>query len=186
MLSTKIVNEYLNLISIQNTWVDVANHIKTCSSYREDRRVDLERIANHIRTVEKKLFYITQGFLRSDPNFFTTNLGREGSDLYDGHFYLLFGCGVVDHLERYSGCIEYGFTLLFGCKAFEQYSYEEAIELLYYGGTLFIRKFYSLLQEKGILLYVRNFLPTLEPDKTGYCSDSWDRYKAALSLLYRE
>ena len=33
-----------------------------------------------ISRLSKNGFYITQGFLGSDPNFFTTTLGREGSD----------------------------------------------------------------------------------------------------------
>ncbi len=71
---------YLNEVGIKNYWIDIRDFIKTDDNYR-DGRVNWEKTQQSIEEgVEKNKLYITQGFLASDDNNFTTTLGREGSD----------------------------------------------------------------------------------------------------------
>lgn len=80
LISTTILSYYLSDIGIKNTWLDVRNFIKTDNNYR-DAGVDWEATQENITNgVNKMLLNITQGFLGSDSNNFTTTLGREGSD----------------------------------------------------------------------------------------------------------
>ena len=80
LLSTTIVNHYFNFIGLKSTWLDVRNFIKTDNTYR-DANVDWETTQKQIsKGVKKKALNVTQGFLGSDENSFTTTLGREGSD----------------------------------------------------------------------------------------------------------
>ena len=80
LLSTTIISQYLNDNGIKNNWIDVRNLIKTDSNYR-DAGIDWEETQTNIsNNINKSLLNITQGFLGSDANFFTTTLGREGSD----------------------------------------------------------------------------------------------------------
>ena len=80
LLSTTIVSAYLNEVGILNEWVDVRTLIKTDTSNR-DAQVNWERTQKEVVSqVDVSKLYITQGFLGSDDNNFTTTLGREGSD----------------------------------------------------------------------------------------------------------
>ena len=80
LLSTTIVSAYLNEIGMTNTWLDVRELIKTDNSYR-DAHVDWQTTEKSIlEKVDLGTLNITQGFLGSDENNFTTTLGREGSD----------------------------------------------------------------------------------------------------------
>ena len=100
LVSTTIVSHYLNHVGLKNNWIDVRTLIKTNSNYR-DADIDWEKTQPLInkaikskgkgeRNEFKKALTITQGFIGSDENNFTTTLGREGSE-----------CGKRNHLE---GC----------------------------------------------------------------------------------
>ena len=80
LTATTIISEYLNSIGIQNNWIDVRSFIKTDSYYRR-ANVNWEQTQIAIKeNFDKKSLNVTQGFLGSDANNFTTTLGREGSD----------------------------------------------------------------------------------------------------------
>ena len=74
LISTSIVSEYLNHIGINNNWIDVRNHIKTDDYYRR-ANVDWEATQTNINpNFNRSVLNITQGFLGSDANNFTTTL----------------------------------------------------------------------------------------------------------------
>ena len=74
LASTTIISAYLNEIGIQNNWLDVRDFIKTNSSYR-DPEVNWEKTQKKITEgIDQKILNITQGFLGSDDNNFTTTL----------------------------------------------------------------------------------------------------------------
>ena len=80
LASTVIISYYLNENGLKNTWLDVREFIKTDNYYRRSN-VDWEATQKLINaTYKTSTLHITQGFLGSDKNNFTTTLGREGSD----------------------------------------------------------------------------------------------------------
>ena len=80
LVSTTIVSHYFNYKGLKNNWLDVRNFIKTDTTYR-DAEVNWEKTQSLIsKGVKKKSLNVTQGFIGSDENNFTTTLGREGSD----------------------------------------------------------------------------------------------------------
>ena len=80
LLSTTIVSAYLNEVGLDNHWLDVRELIKTNNSYR-DAQVNWHSTEKAVQQkVNTGELNITQGFLGSDENNFTTTLGREGSD----------------------------------------------------------------------------------------------------------
>jgi len=86
LISTTIVSEYLSSKGYVNTWLDVRDVIKTDRMYRDAEvnwGVTQQNIADK---VDRKRLTITQGFIGSDANNFTTTLGREGSDYTAGIF----------------------------------------------------------------------------------------------------
>ena len=80
LVSTTILSAYLNEIGIKNTWLDVRDFIKTDDNYR-DAAINWDKTQESItKGIDRNKLNITQGFIGSDENNFTTTLGREGSD----------------------------------------------------------------------------------------------------------
>ena len=80
LLSTTIIHLFLNENGVKTTWLDARDLLKTDTSNR-DATVLWDQTQNNIKSiVTNNKTYITQGFIASDENNFTTTLGREGSD----------------------------------------------------------------------------------------------------------
>ena len=80
LLSTSIINAYLNHVNIQCEWLDARKCVKTDTYYRDaNLNWELTQQAINEQVTGNKLV-ISQGFIGSDENNFTTTLGREGSD----------------------------------------------------------------------------------------------------------
>ncbi|MGB6267954.1 MAG: aspartate kinase, partial [Olleya sp.] len=80
LLSTTIISQYLAIQGFDNQWLDVRQLIKTDDYYRR-ANVNWEQTQQLVtKNIDTKKLNITQGFLGSDKNNFTTTLGREGSD----------------------------------------------------------------------------------------------------------
>ncbi|MEE3243122.1 MAG: aspartate kinase, partial [Bacteroidota bacterium] len=70
LLSTTIVNAFLEKEGYRTTWHDVRDYLKTDTNYREGK-VDWElTMRNLSRKLPKKGMQLTQGFIASDPNGF--------------------------------------------------------------------------------------------------------------------
>jgi aspartate kinase len=158
LLSTTIVSHYFNYKGIKNNWLDVRNFIKTDSNYR-DAEVDWEATQKLIsKTVKKKTVNITQGFLGSDENGFTTTLGREGSDYTAAIFAYCLNAQSVTIWKDVPGVMNADPRFFENASLLNQISYREAIELAFYGATVIHPKTLQPLQKKEIPLYVKSFL----------------------------
>lgn len=158
LLSTTIVSSYLNLVGIHNQWLDVRNLIKTDSDHR-DAQVNWERTQREVvERVDLSKLNITQGFLGSDDNNFTTTLGREGSDYTAAILAYCLDAESVTIWKDVPGVLNadprnFKETLLL-----DLISYREAIELAFYGASVIHPKTLQPLQGKEIPLHVKSFL----------------------------
>jgi len=158
LLSTKIVSAYLNSIEIENTWFDVRNFIKTDSNYR-DAKVNWELTQELISTkIDKKKLNITQGFIAANDTENTTTLGREGSDYTAGIFAYCLDADSVTIWKDVQGVLNADPRVFENTTLLEQISYEEAIEMAFYGASVIHPKTIQPLQNKDIPLYVRSFI----------------------------
>lgn len=156
MLSTKIVSAYLNKKGLENSWLDVRDYIKTDATYR-DAQVNWKLTKSNIETLDKNFLYITQGFLGSDQNYFTTTLGREGSDYSASIFAYCLNAENVTIWKDVQGVLNADPRYFDKTTLLNQISYEEAIELAYYGASVIHPKTLQPLQNKEIPLYVRSY-----------------------------
>ena len=163
LISTTIISLYLNDNGIKNTWTDVRNLIKTDSNYR-DAAIDWEETQRNIRSgINKQLLNITQGFLGSDANFFTTTLGREGSDYTAAIFAYCLDAESVTIWKDVPGVLNADPRYFEHTELLHKIPYQEAIELAFYGASVIHPKTLQPLQQKEIPLYVRSFVdPTAE------------------------
>jgi len=163
IVSTTIVSHYFNEKGLSNQWVDVRNLIKTDATYR-DALVDWDQTQKRIsKQIKKKGLYITQGFLGSDENNFTTTLGREGSDYTAAIFAYCIGAESVTIWKDVHGVLNADPRYFENATLLHQISYREAIELAFYGASVIHPKTLQPLQRKEIPLYVKSFVNPLLP-----------------------
>ncbi|UOX34649.1 aspartate kinase [Flavobacterium sediminilitoris] len=163
IISTTIVSYYFNYKGLSNTWLDVRNFIKTDTNYR-DANVNWEQTQVLItKKIEKGTLYITQGFLGSDPNNFTTTLGREGSDYTAAIFAYCLGADSVTIWKDVPGVLNADPRYFENAVLLNQISYREAIELAFYGASVIHPKTLQPLQQKEIPLFVKSFINPLLP-----------------------
>jgi len=158
LLSTTIVSAYLNELEIRNTWLDIRNFIKTDNNYRD---VDIqwektqERLA---KGLEKGKLYVSQGFIGSDENNFTTTLGREGSDYTAAILAYSLNAQSVTIWKDVPGVLNADPRYFEESQLLNKISYREAIELAFYGASVIHPKTLQPLQRKEIPLLVKSFL----------------------------
>ncbi|MDY8136963.1 aspartate kinase [Aquimarina sp. 2201CG5-10] len=158
LISTKIVSEYLIDQGYNNTWVDARDLIKTNDDYR-DAEVDWETTQKCIiEKVDKKALSITQGFISSNDDGFTTTLGREGSDYTAGILAYCLNADSVSIWKDVPGVLNADPRVFEKTQLLSQISYSEAIELAFYGASVIHPKTLQPLQRKEIPLYVKSFL----------------------------
>lgn len=161
LLSTTVLSHYMNYRDLKTTWIDVRNYIKTDATYR-DAEVDWELTQKNISKIaKKKVLHITQGFLGSDDNGFTTTLGREGSDYTAAIFAYCLNAQSVTIWKDVPGVMNADPRYFENAILLNQISYREAIELAFYGASVIHPKTLQPLQKKEIPLYVKSFLEPL-------------------------
>ncbi|WP_417865581.1 aspartate kinase [Xanthomarina gelatinilytica] len=164
LVSTTIVNEYLNDVGLKNQWLDVRDFIKTDNYYRSahvDWEASQERIATQFNRTQLN---ITQGFLGSDANNFTTTLGREGSDYTAAIFAYCLNAQSVTIWKDVPGILNADPRYFENAQLLNKISYREAIELAFYGASVIHPKTLQPLQRKEIPLFVKSFL---QPENKG-------------------
>ena len=158
LVSTTIVSYYLNHKGVQNSWLDVRELIKTDNYYR-DAKVQWEATQSKISSaINSNILYITQGFLGSDTNNFTTTLGREGSDYTAAIFAYSLNAKSVTIWKDVPGVLNADPRYFENATLLHSLSYEEAIELSYYGASVIHPKTLQPLKRKEIPLFVKSFL----------------------------
>ena len=163
MISSKILSEYLNSTGFPNQWLDSRDYIKTDNTYREGI-VNWEKTENTVSTLNKDICYVTQGFIGSDDNNFTVTLGREGSDYSAAIFAYCLNAEAMTIWKDVPGVMTGDPRKFENVSLLSNISYEEAIEMAYYGASVIHPKTLQPLKQKEIPFFVKSFV---EPKKSG-------------------
>ncbi|MCD5968189.1 aspartate kinase [Riemerella anatipestifer] len=163
MISSKILSEYLNSRNFSNEWIDARDFIKTNDTYREGI-VDWAETEANISQLNKEKCYVTQGFIGSDANNFTVTLGREGSDYSAAIFAYCLNANAMTIWKDVPGVMTGDPRKFKDVKLLSNISYEEAIEMAYYGASVIHPKTLQPLKQKNIPFFVKSFV---EPQKAG-------------------
>lgn len=158
LISTTIISTYLNDIGIKNNWLDVREFIKTDDFYRRANVNWKDTQARITADFNSGILNITQGFLGSDANNFTTTLGREGSDYTAAIFGYCLNAENVTIWKDVPGVLNADPRHFENAQLLSHISYREAIELAFYGASVIHPKTLQPLQQKEIPLYVKSFL----------------------------
>jgi aspartate kinase len=167
LVSTRIVNAYLNKTGLKSHWLDVRGYIHTDNTYREgvvEWTKTRAGISQDIPGLMQKGIVVTQGFLGGTSENFTTTLGREGSDYTASIFAACLGAESVTTWKDVPGILNADPKFFNDTVKFDELSYTEAIEMTYYGASVIHPKTIKPLQNARIPLFVKSFT---NPDEAG-------------------
>ena len=163
LISSKIMSAYLADNGFDNKWVDVRDVMRTDNNYR-NARVNWDITSS---LVKKHIIHncsITQGFIGCSSDNFTTTLGREGSDFSAA---IISSCLEVKELVIWKdvpGMMNADPKIFSNAKLFDSMSFDEAIELAFFGAKVIHPRTIQPLKRKNIRLRVKSFI---NPDREG-------------------
>ena len=163
MISSKILSVYLSDNEMGNQWLDARDFIKTDTNYREGV-VNWEDTEKNISQLDKAKTYVTQGFIGSDENNFAVSLGREGSDYSAAIFAYCLDAKDMTIWKDVPGVMTGDPRKFENVELLSNISYEEAIEMAYYGASVIHPKTLQPLKQKSIPFFVKSFI---NPEKAG-------------------
>ena len=163
MISSKILSVYLSDNEMGSQWLDARDFIKTDTNYREGV-VNWEDTERNISQLDKAKTYVTQGFIGSDENNFTVSLGREGSDYSAAIFAYCLDAKDMTIWKDVPGVMTGDPRKFENVELLSNISYEEAIEMAYYGASVIHPKTLQPLKQKSISFFVKSFI---NPEKAG-------------------
>lgn len=168
LASSKIVAAYLQEVGLPTQWLDARDVIITDNTYREGWVLWERTRPNALRLIPPMLerggFVLTQGFIASSTENFTTTLGREGSDYSAAIFSFCLDAQSMTIWKDVPGVLNADPRLFENTVKLDRLSYREAIEMTYYGAQVIHPKTIKPLQNKSIPLYVKSFL---DPEASG-------------------
>ena len=159
-LSSKLISTYLNLNGFDNEFACAIQLIKTDDSYREGKVdwMETKKAIDKFVAIHSDKAIVTQGFVGGTKNNETTTLGREGSDYSAAIFAYCLDAKEVTIWKDVPGLLNADPKYYPDAVKLEEISYQEAIELAYYGATIIHPKTIKPLQNKQIPLLVKSFL----------------------------
>ena len=162
LLSTLIITAYLQLHGLPVDWVDARTVIRTDDTYR-DAVVDWnfseqqaqEKLGSKLKAGRS---VITQGFIGATPEGMSVTLGREGSDYTAAILAAMLQLESVTIWKDVEGLKNADPKLFPDTVKIEAITYNEVIEMAFYGAQIIHPKTIKPLQNNNIPLYVKCFL----------------------------
>lgn len=161
LVSTVIVNHYLNTCNLPSTWVDARQLIRTNDTFREgkvDWKITPEQFKTVVTPLLEKGYVVTQGFIGSTEDGLTTTLGREGSDYTAAIASFCLDAKNMTVWKDVPGILTADPRLFKNVTKLDRISFLEAIEMTYYGAKVIHPKTIKPLQNKSIPLLVKSFI----------------------------
>ncbi len=170
LLSSTILSFYLKEEKINNQWVDVRDVLRTDDNFR-DAVVDWEFTASQTHAILQPMLakagiVVTQGFIGCTAENESTTLGREGSDFSAAIFANLLDAENQTIWKDVPSVMNADPKQFADAIPIPELSYEEVIEMAYYGAQVIHPKTVKPLFEKSIPLYVKCFLDPALPGTT--------------------
>ena len=165
LMSTCIVSHYLNERKITNEWLDVRDLLRTDNNFRDagvDWQITTEKVLQAINNNNHNI-YITQGFIGSTDENESTTLGREGSDYTAAIFANILNAESLTIWKDVEGVMNADPKTYQDAQLISELSFNEVIEMAYYGAQVIHPKTIKPLQNKGISLNVKCFLDAAIP-----------------------
>ena len=162
ILSTVIVAGYLVQEGEAARWTDARQLVKTDANHKQAGVIWSLTEQNIRRDVTPLLkpgnIVITQGFIGSTIDDKTTTLGREGSDYTASIFAHCLGADSLTVWKDVPGVLNGDPRIRQETIKLDKLSYEEAVEMTFYGATVIHPKTIKPIFNRQIPLHVKSFL----------------------------
>ena len=161
LLSSTMFSFFLKQNDVPNEWIDIRSVIRTDSTYR-DAVVDWDYSARNARELidpllKKGKIVVVQGFIGSTTDGKSVTLGREGSDYTAAILAAMLHMESVTIWKDVNGLQNADPKLFPGTVKIEAITYNEVIEMAFYGAQIIHPKTIKPLQNANIPLYVKCF-----------------------------
>ncbi|MBF9252355.1 aspartate kinase [Pontibacter sp. 172403-2] len=161
LFASVLLHCYLQQQSLQNTWIDSRRYIMTDNSWRE-AKVDWARterlIKRNLPPILAQQLVVAPGFLGGTGKGLTTTLGRDGSDFSAAIFAYGLEAAGVWIWKDVEGLLNADPKYFPDTVCYPEISYQETVEMAYYGASVIHPKTIKPLANKLIPLYVKSFL----------------------------
>ncbi len=189
LASSRIVAAYLAKCDLPTHWLDARDVIRTDNLYRSagilwDETMEcMQRTA--VADITEEQFVLTQGFIGSSSENFTTTLGREGSDYTAAIFSYCLDAKDMSIWKDVPGVLTADPRLFEQVSKLDRLSYKEAVEMTYYGAKVIHPKTIKPLQNKHIPLHVKSFI---EPEGSGtlISNEVDDKYPPMVAIEHEQ
>jgi len=162
LLSSSILASHLMDEKQNPIWLDVRDIFRTDKNYRSaniDWSFTEKRIMESVMPLfEHHDIVITQGFIGCTDENENTTLGREGSDYSAAVFANILNADSVTIWKDVDAVMSADPKKFPNAMVIHNLSYNEVIEMAYYGAQVIHPKTIKPLQNKGIPLFVKSFL----------------------------
>lgn len=166
LLASVILQAHLQHQPIPTQWLDCRPVIRTDNTWRE-AKVNWTQTEALIREQVLPLLQaghvVTQGFLGGTAAGFTTTLGREGSDFTAAIFARCLPAESVTIWKDVAGLLNADPKLFANTVLYDEISYQETVEMAYYGASVIHPKTIKPLANHNIPLLVKSFLNPTAP-----------------------
>ncbi|MEM7656755.1 MAG: aspartate kinase [Bacteroidota bacterium] len=170
LLSTTIVAAYLAHLEVDVEWVDARELVKTDANYKQAGVIWSLTETNIQEVISPKMVpgkvLITQGFIGSTTSGKTTTLGREGSDYTGSIFAYCLGADSLTVWKDVPGILNGDPRIREHTVKIDKLSYEEAVEMTFYGASVIHPKTIKPIFNRKIPLHVKCFLDLKETGTT--------------------
>lgn len=158
LVASRIVSAKLTESRIQNEWTDSRLLIRTDSNHgfaAVDFSETNRRIAEYFETSGARL-HILPGFIASDPEGYTTTLGRGGSDYTAAIIAAATGADVLEIWTDVSGMMTADPRFVRNVRQISHITYREAMELSHFGAKVIYPPTIQPVMAKGIPVLIKN------------------------------
>jgi aspartate kinase len=162
LFSTILLTHVFRETGLNTGWIDIRDVLKTDDNFR-DAGILWEETAQLTQSILKPLLLqegivITQGFIGSTDENESTTLGREGSDYSAAIFASLLGAEKVTIWKDVDAVLNADPRLFPEAVPLPCLSYDEVVEMAYYGAQVIHPKTMKPLYNAKIPLQVKSFL----------------------------
>ncbi|MEO0900404.1 MAG: aspartate kinase [Bacteroidota bacterium] len=161
ILSTVLVSEYLIDQQRDCIWLDARELVKTDANYKEAGVIWTLTEQNIEEKVKPRMqvgrVMVTQGFIGSTTGGKVTTLGREGSDYTGSIFAYCLGAESFTVWKDVRGILNADPRLRTDTIKHQELSYEEAVEMTFYGASVIHPKTIKPIYTRSIPLHVKCF-----------------------------
>ena len=174
LLASTLLHHSLKAENLPAVWLDCRKYIQTDNTWREGKvdwtwtekliQRDLPEILSNGNII------VTQGFIGGTSDGQTTTLGREGSDYSAAIFAYCLKAKKMTIWKDVAGLLNADPKIFPDTVRYPQISYQETIEMAYYGASVIHPKTIKPLADRQIPLYVKSFVdPESEGTRIGVC-----------------